>query len=427
MKHISLLFTALLFSVFAMADIPAGYAIYGDVPSGYTDLKSSVTIGDWGGGYNGSQTSYIDYIGKGLGDNVGAGNYLHLSFRSAQILKLTTTFRVHIVMKKAVDSENNVQFSLCRDGWNSNRAGKTIPYTRLSNAYQEIVLSNSELTEDEWGSIRTGDETTFNAGDGKHFMRFCAVNDEVIHISQIYIENVFTPFQQSANLGILCVKNLPLYDESSDNVPNLSNGVKERIHFYVVSVGQDTYFRQVAVSGSFDGGFNDNNRLITWKSTPSFNKGINRAVMTSTDAYSDYSVAEKNGLWGIGDNVACYVSARAKMWGHSLLSSERLDFRGTYVCTPTGDQTAPTATAVARYDGANYTVTFTASDNSGELFYYVVNETRGTKQISFVPSFVLSGASEGDIFTCYAVDFNGNMSAPFHVAAMNCDNCFLVQ
>lgn len=425
MKNISLLFTALLFSVFAMADIPAGYAIYGDVPSGYTDLTSNVSLGDWGGGYDGFTTDHIKYTGKGLDVNVGGGKYLRLSFKAAQVLQLESSYKIHIVIKKGESSENNVQFCFCRN-WGSNRAGKTIPAASLSTDYKEIVLSNSDLTESTFGSVRSGAETPFNAGE--EFMHFCAVNDEVIHISQIYIENVFTPFQQSANLGILCVKNLPLYDESSDNVPNLSNGVQERIHFYVVSVGQDTYFRQVAVSGSFDGGFIDNNRLITWKSTPSFNKGINRAVMTSTDAYSDYSVAEKNGLWGIGDNVACYVSARAKMWGHSLLlSSERLDFRGTYVCTPTGDQTAPTATAVARYNGANYTVTFTASDNSGELFYYVVNETRSTKQISFVPSFVLDGANEGDIITCYAVDFDGNMSAPFRVAAMNCDNCFLVQ
>lgn len=422
MKHISFLFVALLFSAFAVADIPAGYAIYGDVPSGYTDLTSNVSLGDWGGGYDVSTTDHIKYTGKGLGAHVGYGNYLRLSFSAAQVLQLESSYKIHIVIKKGASSANDVQFSFCRN-WDSNRAGKTIPSASLSTDYQEIVLSNSDLTESTFGSVRSGAETTFNAGE--HFMRFCAVNDEVIHISQIYIENVFTPFQQSANLGILCVKNLPLYDESSDNVPNLSNGVQERIHFYVVSVGQDTYFRQVAVSGSFDGVFNDNNRLITWQSTPSFNKGINRAVMTSTDAYSDYSVAEKNGLWGIGDNVACYLSARAKMWGHSLLSSERLDFHGTYVCTPTGDQTAPTATAVARYNGANYTVTFTASDNSGEMFYYVVNETQSTKQISFVPSFVLNGASDGDILICYAVDFNGNMSAPRRIAAMNCDNCFL--
>lgn len=419
MKNISLLFTALLFSVFAMADIPAGYVLYGDVPSGYTDLKSSVTIGDWGGGYNGSQTSYIDYTGKGLGGNVGAGNCLHLSFSSAQILKLTTTFRVHIVMKKAVDSENNVQFSLCRDGWNSNRAGKTIPYTSLSNAYQEIVLSNSELTESAWGSIRTGDETPFAA---EQVMRFCAVNDEVIHISQIYIENVFTPFQQSANLGILRAKSLSLYNESSGFVP--TGDAVDNLDLYVVSVNQDVYAILRSTGHSFDSGFMDNYQVRTWTSAHTVCQTGNASSKTNSDAM----FTMVNGLFGIGDNADCYISTRAKLWGQNgIRCSEQLAFHGTYVCTPTGDETAPTATAVARYNGANYTVTFTASDNSGELFYYVVNETRSTKQISFVPSFVLSGASEGDIFTCYAVDFNGNMSAPFRVAAMNCDNCFLVQ
>lgn len=419
MKHISLLFTALLFSVFAMADIPAGYAIYGDVPSGYTDLKSSVKIGDWGGGYNGSQTSYIDYTGKGLGGNVGEGNYLHLSFSSAQILKLTTTFRVHIVMKKAVDSENNVQFSLCRDSWNDHRAGKTIPYTRLSNAYQEIVLSNSELTESEWGSIRTGDETTFAAG---HVMRFCAVNNEAIHISQIYIENVFTPFAQSKNLGILRVKELPLYVESSTFVPTGSS--VDDVDLYVVSIGQNVYARLQSTGNAFDSGFMDNYQVRTWTSAHTGCQTGNASSKTNSDAM----FTMVNGLFGIGGNADCYISTRAKLWGQNgIRCSEQLAFHGTYVCTPTGDETAPTTTAAAHYDGANFTVTFTASDNSGEVFYYVENTTQSTKQISFVPSFVLDGANEGDIITCYAVDFDGNMSAPFRVAAMNCDNCFLVQ
>lgn len=420
MKHISLLFTALLFSVFAMADIPAGYAIYGDVPSGYTDLKSSVTIGAWGDGYNGFQTSYIDYTGKGLGGDVGAGNYLSLSFSSAQILKLTTTFRVHIVMKKAMDSENNVQFSLCRDGWNSNRAGKTIPYTSLSNAYQEIVLSNSDLTESTFGSVRSGAETTFNAG--KHFMRFCAVNDEVIHISQIYIENVFTPFAQSKNLGILRVKELPLYVESNTFEPTGSS--VDDVDLYVVSIGQNVYARLQSTGNAFDSGFMDNYQVRTWTSAHTGCQTGNASSKTNSDAM----FTMVNGLFGIGDNADCYISTRAKLWGQNgIRCSEQLAFHGTYVCTPTGDETAPTATAVARYNGANYTVTFTASDNSGEVFYYVENTTQSTKQISFVPSFVLDGANEGDIITCYAVDFDGNMSAPFRVAAMNCDNCFLVQ
>ena len=426
MKRIYILFLATLFVAITKADIPTGYAIYGDVPSGYTDLTSNINIGDFGGGYNSSQTSYIEYTGKGLGGNVGEGNCLTLSFIAAQTLQLTPTYKVHIVMSKAADSENNVQFSLCRGGWNENRAGKTITAASLSTDDQDMVLANTDLTESNWGTIRTGDETVFEAGD---VMRFCAVNGEVIQIKQIYIENVFTPFVQSANLGILRVKNLPLYDHANSHLPNISNGVKESIDFYVVSIGQDTYYRQVARTGSFDGSNDYDNQLLTWKSDYSANKEIYRSFKSNTETYSDYFLGDKSGLWGIGDNVACYVSACAKMWGHGHLYSEQIPFRGTYVCTPTGDRTAPTAVATANYDTEEGTCTIriTASDNSGEIFYYVVNETKSTKQISFVPTFVAGGASEGDIITCYAVDFDGNMSAPFRVAAMTCDNCFLVQ
>ena len=77
------------------------------------------------------------------------------------------------------------------------------------------------------------------------------------------------------------------------------------------------------------------------------------------------------------------MSARAKLWGQvSIRCSAQLYFRGTYVCTPTGDKTAPTATASPYYDGEHFTVTISATDNSGEVFYYAENTTRGTKQIS---------------------------------------------
>ena len=156
MKKFLILVAATFFVAVAKADIPAGYAIYGTAPSGYTD---SISIRDWGGGYNSSQSSYIEYTGKGLGGHVGEGNYLSLSFTSTQILQLTPTYRVHIVMCKDADSGNNVQFSLCRNGWEANRACKTIPAASLSTDVQEIVLSNTELTESTWRTIRTGDET----------------------------------------------------------------------------------------------------------------------------------------------------------------------------------------------------------------------------------------------------------------------------
>lgn len=70
MKRISFILLLTLLVSVSKADIPAGYAIYGTVPSGYADLTGSISIGDWGGGYNGFQTSYIEYTGKGLGGKV---------------------------------------------------------------------------------------------------------------------------------------------------------------------------------------------------------------------------------------------------------------------------------------------------------------------------------------------------------------------
>ena len=344
MKKFLILVAATFFVAVVKADIPAGYAIYGTAPSGYTDLTGSISIGDWGGGYNSSQSSYIEYTGKGLGGYVGDGNYLRLFFSSAQTLQLTPTYKVHIVMSKAAASENDVQFSLCRNGWNANRAGKTIPAAYLSTEDHDIVLTNTDLTESTWETIRTGDETEFGVGD---VMRFCAVNDEVIKIRQIYIENVFTPFAQSANLGILRVKVCPLYAESSAFVP--TGASVDNLNFYVVSVDQDIYARMTSTGHAFDAGFTDNYQVRTWRS--------DRTTNATGSTNSSYPYPEgalffiNNGLFGIGDNADCYVSARAKVFGQTNITcTEQLPFRGTYVCTPTGDRTAPTAIAAANYD-----------------------------------------------------------------------------
>lgn len=251
-----------------------------------------------------------------------------------------------------------------------------------------------------------------------------------LEIGYVYITDTeASTFQQSKNLGTLRIKNMPLYDETGSHLPNISAGVKERIDFYAVSLGEEMFYRQVARSGSFDGNQNYSNQLLTWKSDRSANKETYRAYKSETESYNDYSCANRNVLWGIGENVDCFVSTCAKMWGHNYLYSELQPFRGTYVNTPTGDLTAPTASASNSYDELTrkYSVTITGSDDSGDVFYYIENTTKSTKQVSMVPTFEVTG-EEGDHVQCYAIDFDGNMSEPVEVVLGEtpCDNCFQV-
>lgn len=194
---LSLIFASLGLFATTQAQTPAGYAIFGAVPTGYTNLTSAVNIVGAG--------SYSDKVvvedGKiKLTGNTSLSttrvcsdenNNVRLQFTSAQTLTWTSNFTIHIKIKKGSTNSNaNFHFALCRDGWNSKRLGYFIPQSEISDADEsEIVLQLGDRATTDWSSANDnqmyGTNMSFSAND---IVRLQAATGDYFEISQIYIE-----------------------------------------------------------------------------------------------------------------------------------------------------------------------------------------------------------------------------------------------
>lgn len=173
-----------------------GYALYGDVPYGYTDLTSNVTASA-----QGSVTKDADapltFTGKGLSGSqyCGTGNYLRLAFNAAQQMSLTSDFALHILIKKAETATGDVQICLCKNGWNANRIPWLIANSAISSSeYSEIVLKYADRnTSISWNSYGDGNLIGTNVNfEANEMMRICAANGEQFMIDKIFLEATYT-------------------------------------------------------------------------------------------------------------------------------------------------------------------------------------------------------------------------------------------
>lgn len=177
-----------------------GYAIFGEVPTGYMDLTSHVSVNGYGT-YSDKvsvEEGKIKFTGNTSLSNsrvcADEGNNIRLQFTSAQALTLTSNLAIYIKVKKgSANSESNLHFALCKDSWNSNRIGYFIPQAKISNtAEKEIILKYADRATSDWSSAGsvTGNNVTFGAGD---IVRLQAQTDDYFEITQIYIEKTYTP------------------------------------------------------------------------------------------------------------------------------------------------------------------------------------------------------------------------------------------
>ena len=177
-----------------------GYAIFGEVPTGYMDLTSHVSVNGYGT-YSDKvsvEEGKIKFTGNTSLSNsrvcADEANNIRLQFTSAQALTLTSNLAIYIKVKKgSANSESNLHFALCKDSWNSNRIGYFIPQAKISNtAEKEIILKYADYSTSDWSSAGSviGNNVTFGAGD---IVRLQAQTDDYFEITQIYIEKTYTP------------------------------------------------------------------------------------------------------------------------------------------------------------------------------------------------------------------------------------------
>ena len=178
---------AMLFT--AHAQTPAGYAIFGPAPHGYTNLTESVSF---------TTTNFENRTLTGIGLNtITCQNNVAVSFSlsEAKNLELTKNFALHIVLSK-ITATGKVEVSLCNNGWNTARASWDIANASIEETSTNIALLFSDRIGDgdnTWRSHNTSNiydknkdsETKSYSGE---ILRICAAASESFEITQIYIK-----------------------------------------------------------------------------------------------------------------------------------------------------------------------------------------------------------------------------------------------
>lgn len=222
-----------------------GYAIFGEVPTGYMDLTSHVSVNGYGT-YSDKvsvEEGKIKFTGNTSLSNsrvcADEGNNIRLQFTSAQALTLTSNLAIYIKVKKgSANSESNLHFALCKDSWNSNRIGYFIPQAKISNtAEKEIILKYADYATSDWSSAGSviGNNVTFGAGD---IVRLQAQTDDYFEITQIYIEKTYTPEPAPTNVTAEVDESATEWDKVTLNLK--ANCEKSTVVTYEVTYGSTT-------------------------------------------------------------------------------------------------------------------------------------------------------------------------------------------
>lgn len=186
-----------------------GYAIFGEVPTGYVDLTGNVevstTINGAGDAINATDYAVpasIAFTGKGLGGTYVCQQNVAVSirFKEDQEMKLTDQMAIHVKMKRTDEkTEGALELTMCHTNWGGagSRLSFEIPNTKVTAAEKEVLLKYANFsTKSGVSTYNQGNllgRKTFPGGAGKELFRVCAINGEQFEITQIYIEKTYTP------------------------------------------------------------------------------------------------------------------------------------------------------------------------------------------------------------------------------------------
>lgn len=186
-----------------------GYALYGDVPTGYTDLTSKVQVfapAVITGGQNLASTDHaapaaegIAFTGRGHSSHYCQGSAdLSIRFSEDQSLTLTENYAIHIKIKRTNAGSGDIQMSFIKSTWGSVRVGFLMDASKLSDTESEVVLKYADRKQNGGGQYYCNGENqtygtrTFNGGNGTEIFRMTAANGESFLITGIYLEATYT-------------------------------------------------------------------------------------------------------------------------------------------------------------------------------------------------------------------------------------------
>ena len=275
-----------------------------------------------------------------------------------------------------------------------------ITYESSNNAVAE-VSANGVITAKAIGSttitISQAADATYQAGS-KTFT----------------LEVVAVPVPSNKGFGTYQGR-VDLYDWIGDYAGNNACG---QVDLYVVTWGNDILYKAKVVDNKFEDGTDWKCQLRTRNADLSDNPRESWGKAIADDGatrYSEYGNTYENhsGLVGYGETF--------KMWSYMVIAGcgartmKTLTYTRDHINNPIADNTAPTLSGAANVTSTAENVTIALpAVTSEEVFYMIKDEAHNKQYISITPSFVLPKDGSGITYTysCYAVDFNGNMSAP---------------
>lgn len=205
-----------------------------------------------------------------------------------------------------------------------------------------------------------------------------------------------------------------LYDWIGDYAGNNACG---QVDLYVVTWGNDILFKAKAVDAKFEGAeYMAQLRTRNADLSDGIRESWGKAVADDgATRYSEYGNTYNNhsGLVGYGETF--------KMWSYMVIAGcgartmKTLTYTRDHINNPISDNTAPALSGDANVTSTAENVTIALpAVTSEEVFYMIKDEAHNKQYVSLTPAFVLPQDGSGITYTyyCYAVDFNGNISAP---------------
>ena len=193
-----------------------------------------------------------------------------------------------------------------------------------------------------------------------------------------------------------------------------------QVDLYVVTWGNDMLYKAKLVNNQFiDNGTGWRCQLRTKNAELSDGVRETWAIAATEDGTTRYTLYgnlnNTQGLNGYGETFKVYSYMTVKNCAPDERTIKTLTYTRDHINNPIADNTAPTLSGTANVTSTAENVTIALpAVTSEEVFYMIKDEAHNKQYISITPSFVLPQDGSGITYTysCYAVDFNGNMSAP---------------
>ena len=193
-----------------------------------------------------------------------------------------------------------------------------------------------------------------------------------------------------------------------------------QVDLYVVTWGNNMLYKAKLVNNQFiDNGTGWRCQLRTKNAALSDGVRETWAIAATEDGTTRYTIYgnlnNAQGLNGYGETFKVYSYMTVKNCAPDERTIETLTYTRDHINNPIADNIAPTLSGAANVTSTAENVTIALpAVTSEEVFYMIKDEAHNKQYVSLTPAFVLPQDGSGITYTysCYAVDFNGNISAP---------------